>query len=92
LQVYIVKTNKFDQFKKKQTNKKIFFTAIALIVFTGASMANTEEVKEADIVVEKTKPTEPQTEEYEISFDTIWLKAYLNTKAEAMKQLCFMQT
>jgi hypothetical protein len=55
-------------------------------------MANTEEVKEADVVVEKTKPTEPQTEEYEISLRYNLVKSILEHKGEAMKQLCFMQT
>ena len=41
----------------------MFFTAIALIAFTGTSIANTEEVKAAAVVVEKTNTTEPQTEE-----------------------------
>ena len=41
----------------------MFFTAIVLIAFTGASVANTEEVKEEAVVVEKTNTTEPQTEE-----------------------------
>ena len=56
----------------------MFFTAIALIAFTGASMSNTEEVKEA-VVVEKTHTTEPQTEEVLRSrCDAIWLKAFLD--------------
>lgn len=76
-------------FKNKQI-KKIFFTAIALIVFTGASMANTEEVKEADVVVEKTNATEPQTEEVLRSrCDAIWLKAYLEHKGEGYEAAVF---
>ena len=57
----------------------MFFTAIALIAFTGASKANTEEVKEAAVDVKKTKTTEPQTEEVLRSrCDAIWLKAFLD--------------
>ena len=57
----------------------MFFTAIAFKVFTEASMANTEEVKEATVVVEQTNTTEPQTEEVLRSrCDAIWLKAFLD--------------
>jgi len=59
--------------------KKMFFTAIVLIAFTGTGMASTEEVKEATVVVEKTNTTEPQTEEVLRSrCDAIWLKAFLD--------------
>ena len=75
-------------FKNKQI-KKIFFTAIALIVFTGASMANTEEFKE-EAIVEKTNATEPQTEEVLRSrCDAIWLKAYLEHKGEGYESAVF---
>ena len=70
--------------------KKMFFTAIALIAFTGASMASTEEVKEAAVVVEKTKTTEPQTEEVLRSrCDAIWWKAYLDHKSEGYETAVF---
>ena len=68
----------------------MFFTAIALIVFTGASMANTEEFKEEAVVVEKTNTTEPQTEEVLRSrCDAIWLKAYLDHKADSYQTAVF---
>ncbi len=71
--------------------KKMFFTAIALIAFTGTSMASTEEVKEAAVVVvEKTNTTEPQTEEVLRSrCDAIWLKAYLDHKSEGYETAVF---
>ena len=68
----------------------MFFTAIALIAFTGASIASTEEVKEAAVDVEKTKTTEPQTEEVLRSrCDAIWLKAYLDHKGEGYEAAVF---
>ena len=70
--------------------KKMFFTAIVLIAFTGTSMASTEEVKEATVVVEQTNTTEPQTEEVLRSrCDAIWLKAYLDHKGEGYETAVF---
>ena len=68
----------------------MFFTAIALIAFTRASRANTEEVKEGAVVIEKTNTTEPQTEEVLRSrCDAIWLKAYLAHKTEGFATAVF---
>ena len=70
--------------------KKMFFTAIALVAFIGTSMANTKEVKETTVVVEKTNTTEPQTEELLRSrCDAIWLKAYLDHKGEGYETAVF---
>ena len=61
-----------------------------MIVFTGASMANTEEFKEEAVVVEKTNTTESQTEEVLRSrCDAIWLKAYLDHKGEGYEAAVF---
>ena len=68
----------------------MFFTAIALIAFTRASRANTEEVKEGAVVIEKINTTEPQTEELLRSrCDAIWLKAYLDHKGEGYETAVF---
>ena len=68
----------------------MFFTAIVLIAFTGASVANTEEVKEEAVVVEKTNTTEPQTEEVLRSRrNSIQLKAYLDHKIEGYEAAVF---
>jgi Skp family chaperone for outer membrane proteins len=40
--------------------KNVFFTAIALVAFSAASMANTIEVKEAVVLIEKKVKTEPK--------------------------------
>ena len=71
--------------------KKMFFTAIALIAFTGASIASTEEVKEATVVAQKTNATEPQTEEEVLRSrcDAIWLTAYLEHKSEGYETAVF---
>ena len=67
----------------------MFFTAIALIAFTVASTASTEEVNEA-VVVQKTNATEPQTEEVLRSrCDAIWLTAYLAHKSEGYDTAVF---
>jgi hypothetical protein len=91
LQVYItVKTKRnLTNLKNKQIKKNIF-TAIVLIVFTG-SMASTEEVKDAELLLRRQMLLNPQNEEVLRSCH-INLVAYYNTKAKAMKQLCFMQT
>lgn len=63
--------------------KKMFFTAIALVAFSGASMANTKEVKEIEVATEKVIITQPKIEEVLRSrCDAIWLTAYLSHSSE----------
>ena len=58
--------------------KKLFFTAIAMLAFSAVSMANTIEIKEVEVTVEKTIITTTVEDDKRTPCDAGWIQAYEN--------------